>query len=161
MTGPQSRTTITIAHRLSTIQKADHIIVLQNGRAIEQGTHQSLIANASGVYSTFVRAQSLQLFDKRQTDAPAALNASEPNLRASIGDQPQDDNHQGSIAKSRNLIGSLGKLFSEQRAQWPSYLGIILASMAAAATPIQAWLFAKVIGIFLLTGDALRQQRNF
>ncbi|MFU0504494.1 ABC transporter ATP-binding protein [Pseudaminobacter sp. NGMCC 1.201702] len=52
------RTTIVIAHRLSTVINADRIIVLEDGRLIEEGTHQSLIANPHGVYARFHRLQS-------------------------------------------------------------------------------------------------------
>ena len=45
----QGRTTITIAHRLSTVMNADHIIVLDQGRVVEEGTHNYLI-NAHGKY---------------------------------------------------------------------------------------------------------------
>jgi ATP-binding cassette subfamily B protein len=41
----RGRTTITIAHRLSTVRGADQIVVLDHGRAIESGTHASLIAD--------------------------------------------------------------------------------------------------------------------
>jgi len=46
----EGRTTIIIAHRLSTIQNADRIIVLKDGKIIEQGSHDELI-KASGEYS--------------------------------------------------------------------------------------------------------------
>ena len=54
----QHRTSIVIAHRLSTVQKADLIVVMKEGRIIEQGTHQSLI-NAKGTYKMLVEMQEL------------------------------------------------------------------------------------------------------
>jgi subfamily B ATP-binding cassette protein MsbA len=45
----KDRTTFVIAHRLSTIRNADRIIVIQDGRIVEEGPHQTLIAN-KGVY---------------------------------------------------------------------------------------------------------------
>jgi ATP-binding cassette subfamily B (MDR/TAP) protein 1 len=159
----KSRTTITIAHRLSTIQKADHIVVLQNGRAVEEGTHQSLVANASSVYSALVRAQSLQLSDRGEADAPTLVaDDVEFNKTLSISNQVPSTATRGGTKMPRYMIRTLGQLFSDQRAQWPSYLGIIFSSMTVAAgTPIQAWLIAKVINTFLLSGDELRQQGDF
>src|SRR5688572_10625977 len=45
----KNRTSLVIAHRLSTIQFADRIVVMQNGKIAEQGSHQELLA-LGGVY---------------------------------------------------------------------------------------------------------------
>ena len=50
----RGRTTVTIAHRLSTIEDADEVLVLDHGRTIERGTHESLLA-ASGMYAALAR----------------------------------------------------------------------------------------------------------
>jgi ATP-binding cassette, subfamily B, bacterial len=55
----RDRTTLVIAHRLATVQKADRIVVLDHGRIVEQGTHESLVS-ANGVYA---RLAALQFMD--------------------------------------------------------------------------------------------------
>ena len=52
----QDRTTLVIAHRLATVRDADRIIVLDNGRIVEQGTHDSLV-KADGVYARLANLQ--------------------------------------------------------------------------------------------------------
>jgi len=54
----QNRTTLLIAHRLATVQHADKIIVLQNGKIIEQGNHFNLIEQG-GAYARLVEMQAL------------------------------------------------------------------------------------------------------
>lgn len=52
----QGRTTLVIAHRLATVQRADHIVVLDHGRLIEQGTHADLVQRG-GVYAGLAALQ--------------------------------------------------------------------------------------------------------
>ena len=54
----EGRTTVVIAHRLSTIRDADRIVVLDNGHAVEQGSHHDLLAS-NGLYSRLVATQLL------------------------------------------------------------------------------------------------------
>ena len=53
----QNRTSLVIAHRLSTIQHADEIVVMQEGKIVERGTHQVLIGQG-GVYKKLTDLQS-------------------------------------------------------------------------------------------------------
>ncbi|MFW5758215.1 MAG: ABC transporter ATP-binding protein [Bacteroidota bacterium] len=51
------RTSIVIAHRFSTIRKADHILVLDKGRIVEQGTHHNLLNSETGIYRNLSKLQ--------------------------------------------------------------------------------------------------------
>ena len=53
------RTTIIVAHRISTIQDADHILVLDDGRVEEYGTHEELLRN-DGLYKSLFEKQQLE-----------------------------------------------------------------------------------------------------
>ncbi|RSL63263.1 hypothetical protein CEP54_005308 [Fusarium duplospermum] len=161
----QNRTSITIAHRLSTIKKADNIIVLQKGRAVEEGTHESLM-ELSGAYSALVQAQSLRFGDKPENETPGVSDA-----ESGKEDHLNDINRVPTAAEEsqiheqvepRSLARGFGRLLYEQREQFPFYIGIVFSAMAVAAgTPLQAWLFAKVLGVFLIEGDNIKSESNF
>jgi ATP-binding cassette subfamily B protein len=52
----QGRTTLVIAHRLATVVKADRILVLEDGRIVEEGTHASLVRR-KGTYARLAKLQ--------------------------------------------------------------------------------------------------------
>ena len=52
----QGRTTLVIAHRLATVLKADRILVMDQGRIVEEGTHQSLVRQ-NGIYARLAKLQ--------------------------------------------------------------------------------------------------------
>jgi len=62
----KDRTSVVIAHRLSTIKNADRIIVLRQGKIIETGTHETLLAQGghyAELYTTYFRHQSLEYIE--------------------------------------------------------------------------------------------------
>ena len=62
-----SRTTLVIAHRLATVLKADRILVMDEGRIVEEGTHRNLVAR-DGLYARLARLQ----FETPRMDTAAA-----------------------------------------------------------------------------------------
>ena len=55
--GARSRTTLCIAHRLSTLTNADRILVLEHGKVVEDGNHNSLMKIGDGKYRTLAWQQ--------------------------------------------------------------------------------------------------------
>lgn len=145
----KGRTTITIAHRLSTIAKADKIVVMQKGKLMEQGTHESLLSNEAGVYSGLVRAQRLTLGreeDAEDSDALEDKDAEE--IQAILSREKSASKALVSVGeaeletawRNRGLAGSFGRLLYEQRSRFPFYVLILLAAAGiASGTPLQAW----------------------
>ncbi|MGV9765817.1 ABC transporter ATP-binding protein [Micromonospora tulbaghiae] len=76
------RTSFVIAHRLSTIRDADLILMMEQGRIVEQGTHDQLVA-AGGAYGRLYRAQFSGAVIEDEVPAPAP--AGPPGMRAGAG----------------------------------------------------------------------------
>jgi len=69
----QGRTSVVIAHRLSTVRNADLIIVVDQGRIVQHGRHDELLAEG-GLYAELYRTQ----FDQSPRWAPPSTGITEP-----------------------------------------------------------------------------------
>jgi len=74
----KGRTTFVIAHRLSTIRKADTILVLEEGKIVERGRHQELLALGGRYHSLYTRQYDLESNLFRN---PGEVEAEEPEVK--------------------------------------------------------------------------------
>lgn len=169
----QGRTTIVIAHRLSTIKTADNIVVMAEGRIVEQGTHDQLLEKKAAYYN-LVEAQRI-LAEKEDQDAEKQA-MEEENVEvyktASSGDgtytvDPDDEKVQiklnrtttqqseSSVAiskknkesKSNYSLWTLIKVVGSfnRKEAWLMLMGLFWSIIAGGGNPTQAVFFAKSI----------------
>ncbi len=125
------RTTVVVAHRLSTIQHADVIVVVGEGRVLEQGTHQQLLANPQGPYASLVRLQ----MREQQAEAEDASEEGEEEEGENVeGEQKQPEG--GRSSRALRLSASAAALSSNK---WSLKRTLSRAAAAFAAEPPGAW----------------------
>lgn len=90
----KDRTLIAIAHRLSTIKNADNIIVMSNGKILEQGTHSELMA-LNGNYASMVRLQNVEA--ERHDDSASLASTAR-------GDIEPETHDRDSISKEDDAV---------------------------------------------------------
>ena len=88
----QGRTTFVIAHRLSTIRRADQILVLEQGRIIERGTHEQLYAARGRYHDLYTRQQGVEqnLFLAPGEGDPSPLSENGKTTASRNGDKTVD-----------------------------------------------------------------------
>ncbi|KAH6681549.1 P-loop containing nucleoside triphosphate hydrolase protein [Halenospora varia] len=168
------RTTITIAHRLSTIKDADNIVVMTQGRIVEQGTHNELLAMKSAYYN-LIEAQKIAETNPLTPEEEAAIDAKDNELVRKMStksgpgfmEDPDDKNianklnrtqsekSQSSLALMRRKSGveqhdslwSLIKLIASfNKKEWPLMMvGLFFSVICGGGNPVQAVFFAKEI----------------
>ncbi|RDW78443.1 hypothetical protein BP5796_06295 [Coleophoma crateriformis] len=167
------RTTILIAHRLSTIKDADNIVVMQQGRIIEQGTHTQLL-ESRGAYYNLVEAQKIAAVNELSAEEQAAIDEADDKLVRQMSNNseqfaadPDDKNIAGKLSRTQTQksqssmalahrqtqavpeasLWTLMKLiasFNKAEAYW-MLLGLFFSILCGGGNPTQAVFFAKEI----------------
>jgi ATP-binding cassette subfamily B (MDR/TAP) protein 1 len=167
------RTTITIAHRLSTIKDADNIVVMTEGRIVEQGTHDELLAQ-KGAYFGLVEAQKIAETSELTPEEQARVDAEDEKLTrqissksAAYAEDPDDKNianklnrtqseksqsslalrNRTSVGEQQDSLWTLIKLiasFNKTETTW-MFFGLFWSIICGGGNPTQAVFFAKEI----------------
>ena len=165
----KNRTTITIAHRLSTIKKADRIVVLKEGSAVEEGTHETLLADENGVYRNLVIAQHLDIGSAEDETASSQeleiVDMEELERGLSKADTSkvqllEDDTDKE--YRQQGIFKTVGLFLYEQRRHYIFYAVVLVSAMICAASYArQSFIFAKLLEAFQFVGQRLIDAGSF
>lgn len=128
----QGRTTIVIAHRLSTIKTADNIVVMSQGRIVEQGSHDELLEKKSAYYN-LVEAQRISAEnEEKNAEENVEMDESEEELVTSL--TPEKEVSREMLERS-----TTGKSVSS---------AILESRNASSGRQYSLWTLIKVVGSF-------------
>ncbi|KAL1296520.1 hypothetical protein AAFC00_000029 [Neodothiora populina] len=187
----QGRTTIVIAHRLSTIKDADNIVVMSQGRIVEQGTHNELIEKKDAYYN-LVEAQRIaaETENKDEKDIPI-LEEKDANLLERVptsrsGKEFEEDPADLKLGRTQtgksvssmalqnkkseenhrySLFTLIRLVASFNKPDWIYMcIGLLFSILAGGGNPTSAVFFAKSVTALSLPPSQygeLRHQANF
>ncbi len=97
----KGRTTFVIAHRLSTARQADQILVVENGRIVERGTHDSLYAERGRYFALYSRQHDIEsnIFEGSGGEAPAAAGRRRGGVGAFADRSNADDGETRTLSE--------------------------------------------------------------
>ncbi|XP_012860104.1 phosphatidylcholine translocator ABCB4 [Echinops telfairi] len=173
----EGRTTIVIAHRLSTIRNADVIAGLEDGVAVEQGSHSELMKK-EGVYFKLVNMQSSgnhiqsEDFEGDLNDESAATgmapngwkpriyrNSTHKSLRNSRMHHSSLDEETDELDANVPPVSFL-KVLKLNKTEWPYFVvGTVCAIANGALQPAFSLIFSEMIEIFGPGDDEVKQQK--
>ncbi|XP_037423436.1 putative multidrug resistance protein [Triticum dicoccoides] len=156
------RTTFVIAHRLSTIRNAGMIAVMQHGEVKELGSHDELIADENGLYSSLVRLQ--QTRDSNEVDEVSGAGSTSVVRQSSS----HDISRRFSLASRSSSDGSVGNADSIEEPKLPppsfrrllmlnapewrqALMGSLSAVVYGGIQPAYAYAMGNMISVYFLT----------
>lgn len=163
------RTVLIIAHKLATVINADKIVVLNEGRIVEEGTHQELVA-LNGTYSHLLHAEDLRTQGKsgeRNNKKRAKHEFTEfgqSKTKAAVDQKSEDSTsfQSRAIARQYSLARSMTRMLLQTKSAIPTFSGgTVGACIAGACIPMQAFLFSKLVTVFQLQGAQRINRGNF
>ncbi|CAN1726190.1 ABC transporter B family member 15 [Linum perenne] len=172
------RTTIIIAHRLSTVRDADIIAVVQNGQVNEQGSHNDLIQNPDGLYTSLVN---LQQTDKGYTytclEGDANNTTSSTNINNNNIDMNNMSSRRMSLVSRSSSANSMGQIMKEDEKEFPvpslrrlvklnlpewkqGVIGCVGAVVFGGIQPTYAFTMGSMISVFFLTDHSEMKRKT-
>ncbi|KNG82703.1 hypothetical protein ANOM_009909 [Aspergillus nomiae NRRL 13137] len=169
----EQRTTVVIAHRLSTIKNADSIVVLAQGKVVDQGTHVELMAR-NGLYAELIEKQQIK---ENGQDASNSLHTYDEGiimLNDSLDHGSNSDDEKNGASVTARVVetpndtsynpsarGALSFIFFMSRPDWKLLLiGLACAILAGLEIPVQSIFFAKLLTITGLPQAQYSQLRH-
>ncbi|KAI1378416.1 putative ABC multidrug transporter [Hypoxylon crocopeplum] len=147
------RTVISIAHRLATVKNADNIVVMRNGKVIEQGSHVDLIVR-DGEYAALVRLQNIGSETSSVSTAKGSsvkgTNSSDIDLEKvsqSLTTDEEKASNSASAEVEREVEEKKATPSDRSRPTWAT-----IKSMAATTRPYLLWLFVAFFASIIVGG---------
>lgn len=144
------RTVITIAHRLSTIKAADNIIVMRQGKLVEQGKHTELI-ESNGAYAELVRLQNLNVNGK-QHDEQEIQRASLSTASVEAGDLEKTHDIDVLVAPASEEKDQVAATKDSKKPEEQRTLSSTFASLASLFRPYTFAIIIAVVGAVIIGG---------
>ena len=151
----QGRTTIVIAHRLSTIKTADNIVVMSEGRIVEQGTHDELLEKKSAYYSLVEAQRIVEEKESQNTNNEEKLNEIEAETSKTVSsgqsgalEGDPDDEKIGTKLDRTTTSKSISSVLLQEKSKQPNsqYSLWTLIKVVGAFNRSEVWLM--LIGLF-------------
>ncbi|KAF8390324.1 hypothetical protein HHK36_024849 [Tetracentron sinense] len=154
------RASIVIAHRLSTIRNADIIAVVHNGQVMETGSHDELIRDENGLYTSLARLQQTEKTTEEKTSLPSShiANTDKNNTssrRLSTVSRSSSANSAAAAASRETEqdfpVPSFWRLLALNLPEWKqASLGCLSAVLFGAVQPIYAYALGTTISVYFL-----------